>query len=326
MKKVIEKRKRNKKVVEYSDFNFLKRMITQVYPSGIFSVISDTLDYWRFISEYIPRLKDDIMSRDGKVVVRPDTGNPVDVICGIEIENVDDDYSLEDLKDYVKDVLLDKIGEETPHGEYGEEQVEGLFRHDGKIYKATVDVGWNRHDKQFYYIDRYCSDVVSLEEYTLTPEEFGSIEVLWNIFGGTVNEKGYKELDPHIGLIYGDSITPERAKEICLRLEAKGFASTNVVLGIGSYSYTYVTRDTFGMAIKATFTRINGKDYQIFKAPKGDHTKKSHRGIPIQWSTGVTDGHNLEDLEKPNLYVSYFKDGKKLHWEYWSEVKERALS
>ena len=87
----------------------------------------------------------------------------------------------------------------------------------------------------------------------------GLIGCLWKIFGGTVNAKGFRELDPHIGAIYGDSITEQRAQEICQRLEAKGFASTNVVLGIGSFTYQYVTRDTFGFAIKATWARVNGR-------------------------------------------------------------------
>ena len=84
------------------------------------------------------------------------------------------------------------------------------------------------------------------------------------------DRKGYKLLDSHIGLIYGDAITLRRAEEICERLAAKGFASINVVFGIGSYTYQYNTRDTFGFAIKSTACVINGKEKQIFKDPKTD--------------------------------------------------------
>ena len=62
----------------------------------------------------------------------------------------------------------------------------------------------------------------------------GVIEILWDIFGGTTNLKGFKQLDPHIGAIYGDAISLERVEKICSRLKAKGFASTNMVYGIGS--------------------------------------------------------------------------------------------
>ena len=100
------------------------------------------------------------------------------------------------------------------------------------------------------------------------------------MFGGTINSKGFKQLDSHIGLIYGDSITIERCKEICRRLKEKGFASTNIVLGIGSYTYQHVTRDTFGFAMKSTYGVINGKPYEIYKTPKTDSgLKNSAKGL-----------------------------------------------
>ena len=132
-----------------------KRLITEVYPNGIVSIVSDTWDLWKVLTEYLPNLKEEVLARDGKVVIRPDSGDPVDSICG------------------------------NPNGK-------------------------------------------SIEE------KKGVIELLWDIFGGKTNEKGYKELDSYIGAIYGDSITLARATQICERLKQKGFASTNVVLGIRS--------------------------------------------------------------------------------------------
>lgn len=117
-------------------------------------------------------------------------------------------------------------------------------------------------------------------EITELPEWKGVIELLWEIFGGTVNEQGYKVLDPHIGAIYGDSITIDRAEEICKRLEEKGFASTNIVLGIGSFTYQFNTRDTFGFAMKATYCEVNGEPREIFKDPVTDSgEKKSAKGL-----------------------------------------------
>lgn len=185
-----------------------RRFITETYPKGIVSVVSDTWDFWKVVTEYLPVLKDIIMDRDGKLVIRPDSGDPADILCGMN------SYTPEDWSG-------------------------------GPI-----------------------------------PERKGLIECLWDIFGGTVNEKGYKELDPHIGAIYGDSITVERAEAICARLAAKGFASTNVVFGVGSYTYQYVTRDTYGMAMKATYGVVNGEPREIFKSPKTDSgTKKSAKGL-----------------------------------------------
>jgi nicotinamide phosphoribosyltransferase len=178
-----------------------RRLINEVYPKGIVSIVSDTWDYWNTLTNIARELKSEIMQRDGKVVFRPDTGDPVKVVVGDE--------------DAEKD----------------------------------------------------------------SPEYKGSIECLWEVFGGKVNDKGFKELDPHVGLIYGDSITLERAQQICEGLKRKGFASTNIVFGIGSFTYQYATRDTDGYAVKATFAKINGVDKEIFKSPKGASFKKSAKGL-----------------------------------------------
>jgi nicotinamide phosphoribosyltransferase len=203
------------------------RRLLETYPTGILSVVSDTWDLWKVCTEHVVTLKEEILARDGKLVIRPDSGDPVDILCGT-------------LKAY------DSSTGEDYH----------------KSYKVR---------------------------------EKGVIELLWDVFGGTINEQGYKVLDPHIGAIYGDSITIERADEICRRLEAKGFASTNVVLGIGSFTYQYNTRDTFGFAMKATYVELQEPVYgdmidqglntkivgrEIFKDPiTDDGTKKSATGL-----------------------------------------------
>jgi nicotinic acid phosphoribosyltransferase len=56
------------------------------FPTGILSIVSDTFDLWTLITKYLPENKEQIMSRDGKLVIRPDSGDPVDIICG-EISN-----------------------------------------------------------------------------------------------------------------------------------------------------------------------------------------------------------------------------------------------
>jgi nicotinamide phosphoribosyltransferase len=226
-----------------------RRLITEVYPKGIISIVSDTWDLWKVLTDYLPRLKEIIINREGKVVIRPDSGDPVDIICG------------------------------NPNG------------------KTMV-------------------------------EQKGVIELLWETFGGTINAKGYKELDPHIGAIYGDSITVTRATNICERLKAKGFASTNVVLGIGSYTYQYNTRDTFGFAMKATYGEVNGKGREIFKDPiTDDGTKKSAKGlIKISLEEGVYQLHDQATWEAENEgeLKEIFRDGKLLIDHSLAEIRTRA--
>lgn len=159
----------------------------------------------------------------------------------------------------------------------------------------------------------------------------GAVEALWEIFGGTVTTKGYKVLDSHIGLIYGDAITLRRCEEICERLKAKGFASINCVYGIGSYTYQYNTRDTFGYALKSTLCVINGDEKQIFKDPKTDDgTKKSQKGRVVVLKDGksfkFTDGLNLKDNVAGDQLREVFRDGKLLVDETFAEVRARLLS
>lgn len=200
-----------------SELKTFERLL-DLYPEGILSVVSDTWNLWKVLTEYVPQLKDKIMGRNGKLVIRPDSGDPVDIICG-EVQTEDKERVLK---------LIDK---------------------DPKNRK------W-------------------------TPAHSGVIELLWDVFGGTVNEQGYKVLDPHIGAIYGDSITLDRAEQICERLKAKGFASTNIVFGIGSFTYQYNTRDTFGFAMKATYGIVNEQELEIFKDPiTDDGTKRSKKGL-----------------------------------------------
>lgn len=189
------------------------RWLMKQFPSGILSIVSDTWNLWTVLEQYLPELKDEIMARDGKIVIRPDSGDPIDIICG-------------------------------------------------KNVKLAIE----NNDNRLLYVDRGL-------DYRLT-EWKGVVETLWDTFGGTVNDQGFKVLDPHIGAIYGDSITLERASEIVKRLKMKGFASTNIVLGVGSYTYQYNTRDTFGIAMKATYVELEvptiAKDTEGGLTPTGE--------------------------------------------------------
>ena len=223
----------------------------KIFPKGILSIVADTFDLWKLITEYLPNIKEEILARDGKLVIRPDSGDPVDILCGESF---------------------------TKTGQH--------------IGKGTPDY---------------------IESVDNTSEGKGVIELLWDIFGGTTNEQGYKVLDPHIGAIYGDSITPERQKKIYERLAAKGFASTNIVLGIGSFTYQYNTRDTLGFAAKGAWFEVKDtgkcncghtiecdcvKEYNIYKDPiTDDGVKKSLKGLL------KVDYVNDYGQEKPEIKV-----------------------
>ena len=195
--------------VDGDEITNIKRLLTEIYPNHSFSMVSDSYDYWRLVKELLPQCKEEIMNHNGRILIRGDSGDPVEVVTKTVFE-------------------------------------------------------------------------------------------LWDIFGGTVNDKGYKVLDPHIRAIYGDSITPQRCENIYKILAEAGFAIENVVLGVGSFSmmcleekvlvvdtlgsgeimrFNPYTRDTFGIAVKATYAEDKkGNPIMIYKQPKGCSWKKSQKG------------------------------------------------
>lgn len=236
----------------------IRHLIQDVYPSGVVSVVSDTWDFFKVITETANELKDVILNRQpnalglAKVVFRPDSGDPADILCG-----------------------------------------------DPKAVSGT-------------------------------PEYKGAVECLWEIFGGTETETGHKLLNQRVGLIYGDSITLERAEEIMQRLHNKGFASANVVFGIGSFTYQFLTRDTFGMAMKATSAVVAGERRALFKDPKTDDgTKRSARGL-LKVSYASKSGQYLlhndvtEAEEREGALETVFLNGVLTNYQTIEQIREKV--
>lgn len=237
---------------ELSELETFNRLL-DLYPTGIISVVSDTWDLWNVITNSLPQLKERIMARDGKLVVRPDSGVPEDILCG------------------------------DPN--------------------APVD----------------------------SPAHKGLVQLLWELFGGTETPTGHRLLDSHIGDIYGDAITYARADEITDRLAAKGFASTNVVFGIGSFTYQYVTRDTFGFAMKATWCKVNGEARDLFKAPKtGNGMKNSAKGrlAVLRGADGELKlvSQATPQQESDSLLRPVWRDGSFLIRENFVDIRARVAS
>lgn len=232
------------------EFDTIKRLITEIYPSGIVSIVSDSFDLWQVLTVYLPSLYKEINERQGKVVIRPDSGEPSDIICG---------------------------------------------------------------------------DMCAVPD---SPAHKGALRCLWETFGGRINKEGYKELNPKVGLIYGDAITVDKARFILELMEEMGFASTNIVFGMGSYTYQYVTRDTFGFAVKATSAVVNGERREIYKNPITAHgSKTSHRGlIKVDMDQETARFYALdrqsEQSESEGWLETVYKDGKLLKRTNLGEIRK----
>lgn len=221
-----------------------------LYPTGIVSVVSDTWDLWKVLTETLPAIKGQVLAREGKLVIRPDSGDPVKIVCG---------------------------DPEAPAG---------------------------------------------------SPARLGVVELLWRTFGGTTNAAGFRVLDPHVGCIYGDAITYERAKAIVELLAKAGFASTNVVFGVGSYTYQHVTRDTYGFAVKATGCVVNGQARDLYKSPVTDSgEKRSARGrlAVVRADHGLGPLTLIEnaprEVEDASLLRPVWRDGKTLRHQSLADVR-----
>lgn len=287
-----------------------KNLITQVYPTGVVSIVSDTWDYWKVLTEYLPELKTDVLNRNGKLVIRPDSGNPVHIIAGYNVQaNL---ASLNELK----------------------QQASALY----EGYKLN-----SQDDMCVVYVENegYYQIAESDGKHTLKTVEKhivqGSIETLWQTFGGTesqgVDGKVYRTLNEHIGLIYGDSITVERCYQILSRLKERGFSSVNVVFGVGSFTYNYHTRDTLGFAMKATYGVVNGVGYNVFKSPKtdADNMKKSATGLLRVVNDELEEQYQLKQGETVLTYdqgelKTVFNDGKFVKTTNLAEIRKKLLS
>jgi nicotinamide phosphoribosyltransferase len=171
-----------------------------LYPEGIVSIVSDSYDYFKVLTEYIKVLKPRIESRNGKTVFRPDSGSPELMILG---------------------------DPNSPHD----------------------------------------------------AEKKGSLELLGEEFGYTVNSKGYKVLNPKIGLIYGDGMYFDRFERILEGMKQNGWATSNLVIGIGGLLLQQNSRDDYGFALKTTVAKIGDEYKNVVKSPKTDLGKKSKTGF-----------------------------------------------
>lgn len=251
-----------------AEYLVFKRLITEVYPTGILSVVSDTWSLPKIVTEILPKLKKEIEERDGTVVIRPDSfwTNPQDCLCG----------------------------------------------YDGNHPKMSL-----------------------LNEAEVKMVRKGLVESIYDIFGGTKNNKGFITLNPKISTIYGDGLGIERSEEICDRLMKKGFASSNWVCGIGSFFYNFTTRDFFAFAMKCTFAEatVGNKiiPIEVFKDPvTDDGTKTSLRGLVAVFKDEngnyyAKDRATWEEVMNCELKM-LFNNSKLLYETNLTEMRGRVVS
>ena len=171
-----------------------------------------------------------------------------------------------------------------------------------------------------------------------------TVQSLWETFGGTENKKGYKILNPHVGVILGDGCTLKQVEKIWKKLDEMKFAATNVLFGVGAFCFhaffegdkmIVSTRDTFGFAQKTTYIKLyNGKELEVVKDPKTDtdNLKKSHKGLvfveKIKNDYKAFDGFDEESYKThaqrfEDAMITVFENGVQMNRQTFMEIRDR---
>lgn len=221
-----------------------------LYPTGIVSIVSDSYNLWNVLTNFAPKLKERILAREGKVVFRPDSGKPVDILCGTPCQKPE------------------------------------------------------------------------------KPSELGVFELLGEVFGYTLNDKGYKILNPKVGVCYGDGMTLDNFHEILDTMMLYGWASSNLVIGVGGLLLQSHSRDDLGFSFKATYAEIKGEPVEIFKDPVTDHKKRSLTGLIKvsfdHWNQAIIKDHQSWEEESSSALTTVFKDGKLYQEIDWKSLTTKA--
>lgn len=227
---------------EEGEIDIVRRLIEK-YPKGILSVVSDSYNIEKAIKNYGTVLKKDILARDGKFVVRPDSPR------------------------------------------------------------------WKG--------DKACDQIVWIAEQ------------LEKTFGSTVNKKGYKILNPKVGIIYGDGLSVDEIKESVNTLVAAGWAASTCVFGMGGGLLQKHNRDTQRNAFKCSAQYRDGEWVDNQKQPL-DITKASKKGrMKLVWAEGA-HGKTLITVPitdpRKDVLVTVFENGEIVKNWTWDEVKANALT
>lgn len=155
------------------------------------------------------------------------------------------------------------------------------------------------------------------------------LEALWNAFGGSTNARGYRVLDPHVSVIYGDYISLDMIREIMYEVVQKHrFAPSNIVFGMGGALLQKVNRDTMSFAFKCSAVEIDGAWHDVYKRPVSDMRKASKRGklALVRNGDGFFTVPQISDIAKasPDVLQTVFIDGRVIRETTFDAVRALA--
>jgi nicotinamide phosphoribosyltransferase len=155
-----------------------------------------------------------------------------------------------------------------------------------------------------------------------------AVKVLWEAFGGIINAKGYRVLDPQVRVIQGDGMTPATIARLVERMIAEGFAIDNIAFGMGGGLLQLVNRDTLRFAMKANAMRdSNGVWHDVAKAPVTDPEKASKAGRQaVVRDEGRLVARRRETVRvDEDLMAPVWRNGAMLVRHNFADIRARAV-
>lgn len=210
------------------------RHMLEQFPSGLVAVVSDSYDIYRACRDlWGKELREQVLARDGTLVIRPDSGDPHEV--------------------------LPKI-----------------------------------------------------------------LEILGQAFGATVNDKGYRVLNPKVRIIQGDGINLQSLRSILVTLKLRGWSADNIAFGSGGGLLQKVDRDTCKFAFKCSATEDGSGWQDAMKDPVTDPGKRSKAGRMklIRDASGFATVR--ESAPGEDLLETVFENGTLLREQSFADIRARA--
>ena len=344
------------------------KYLFDLYKNVSFAAVCDSYDFWNVLTNILPNNFMKEIDERGKrgvfIGVRHDSAEPVDALCGtVPVINEDSNVKINELPDTLiegETMYCISIPVDDARRLNKSMSKDGIFDYNGQVYQIMHFYGerplfqFSARGAEGRLLKTWATDennnaigwaIVRNLNRPRTWEEKGMVETMYEIFGGTVNSKGYKVLNPGIKAVYGDSITITRAKKIYKRLAAKGFAANNVSLGVGSFSFqglenedgtiSLFSRDTFSIAVKCSHSKfiaeswfdagyegdiwhenVREEERFVYKDPKNWSSKKSTRGLcQIYFDengelTYKDEMYEKDLVGKNSALITYFKNGQ----------------
>ena len=338
------------------------KYLFDLYKNVSFAAVCDSYDFWNVLTNILPNnfMKeiDERGSRGVFIGVRHDSAEPVDALCGtVPVINENTNVKINELPDTLiegETMFCINIPVDDARRLNKTMSKDGIFDYNGQVYQIMHFYGerplfqFSARGAEGRLLKTWATDennnaigwaIVRNLNRPRTWEEKGMVETMYEIFGGTVNSKGYKVLNPGIKAVYGDSITITRAKKIYERLATKGFAANNVSLGVGSFSFQALetadgkllpfTRDSFAICVKCSHSKYydeNGNECErfVYKDPRGWSSKRSTKGLcQIYFDengelTYKDEMYEADLIGKNSALVPYFKNGEMTKYSFES--------